>query len=68
MSSDTPKVVSKRWFGVKTLYQLQGKNVTPNRNCYEERITVWQAESFDQAIEKAVREAQAYAADGTGTY
>ena len=66
MTNDTQKT-SQKWFGVKTLYQCQGKNITPNMNCYEERITVWQADSFDEAIEKAVQEAQEYAKEA-GTY
>lgn len=63
----TETSLSKKWFGVKTLYSFQGKNLTPGLNCYEERITIWQANSFEDAIEKASKEAQKYA-EGTGIY
>lgn len=33
------------------------------RHLYEERITVWRTASFEQAIERAEREAQEYAQD-----
>ena len=33
------------------------------RHLYEERITVWRASSFEQAIERAEREARQYAQD-----
>jgi hypothetical protein len=33
------------------------------RHLYEERITVWRTSSFEQAIERAEREAEEYARD-----
>jgi hypothetical protein len=35
---------------------------------YEERITLWRADSFDQAIERAEEEAESYAEDVDATY
>lgn len=38
----------------------------PHYQCYEERITVWMAGSFEEAIAKAEREANRYASKGSG--
>ena len=37
-------------------------------SAYEERITLWQAGSFDEALGKAAAEAQEYAEFAGGTY
>lgn len=67
MSSYKQNESTAKWFGVKTLYRLEGKSVTPGMQCYEERVTIWRADSFEEAIEMASLEAQEYA-EGTGTY
>jgi hypothetical protein len=43
------------WFGVRCIFRW------PDQQTYEERLTLWQADSLDQAIEKAETEAQRYA-------
>ena len=45
------------WYGVRCVLKWR------NHPDYEERITVWRAESIDDAIELAEREAETYAAD-----
>jgi hypothetical protein len=45
------------WFAVR--------HVIKNKDSYEERITVWRADSFDDAIAHAQAEAAAYAWEGT---
>jgi hypothetical protein len=43
------------WFSVRCLFH------DPDVGLYEERITLWQANSFERAIEQAEREANEYA-------
>jgi hypothetical protein len=43
------------WFGVRCIFQ------SLQQTSYEERITVWKADSFDAAIRKAEFEAAEYA-------
>ena len=43
-----------RWFGVRCIFKRRGK---PH---YEERITLWHADSFETAIERAEAEAIEY--------
>ena len=45
------------WFAVR--------HVVRNEDAYEERITVWEAESADKAIARAEAEAADYAWEGT---
>jgi hypothetical protein len=45
-----------QWFGVRCVF-------TDGRGAFEERITVWPAESFDEAVSKAEAEALDYADD-----
>lgn len=58
------------WYAVRCIVQL-GRPAGAHANAYEERITLWQAESFDHAIERAESEAREYAStvpDSPGTY
>ena len=48
------------WYGVRCFFHWT------DYDCYEERVTVWKATSFDEAIEKAEREAARYASEGSG--
>ena len=50
-----PRGFASGWFGVRCLFQW------PQQGCYEERITIWQASSFEDAIRKAEFEATEYA-------
>jgi hypothetical protein len=43
------------WFGVRCIFRWSDPPT------YEERLTLWEADSLDQAIEKAEQEAVAYA-------
>jgi hypothetical protein len=51
------------WFGVRCLFQLGGHD--PAGTSYEERVTIWRAASFDQAIAEA--EAAAHVGDSADT-
>jgi hypothetical protein len=51
--------IQTRWYSVRCLFQ------SPQEDgfSYEERVTLWRADSFDQAIALAEAEASEYAAD-----
>jgi hypothetical protein len=49
------------WYGVRCLFQLGDPG--PDGTSYEERVTIWQAASFDQAIAEAEADAETYAGD-----
>jgi hypothetical protein len=48
-----------RWFGCRSL--LQWPDTPTEKESYEERITIWRAESLEQAIAMAEIESAAYA-------
>lgn len=50
------------WYGVRCVFHLE------DRGTYEERVTLWQVRSFDDAIARAEREARGYAATLDMTY
>jgi hypothetical protein len=52
-----PDPANHAWFAVRCVLHHR------DRNAYEERITLWQAVDFDQAIAKAEQEAHDYATD-----
>ncbi|GAA0454640.1 hypothetical protein Aca07nite_69090 [Actinoplanes capillaceus] len=52
------------WFSVRCLFRLG--NGTPAT--YEERVTLWRASTFAEAVTSAEAEAEAYAADVAGEY
>jgi hypothetical protein len=63
-ASDVPEALS--WFGVRCLFRHHG-------DVYEERVTLWRAHDFAEAIELAEAEAREYAAvlsspDGRNEY
>jgi hypothetical protein len=49
------------WFGVRCI-------VAHPESSYEERITLWQADSFDEAVAMAEADAEAYAEDSGATF
>jgi len=51
------------WYGARTVYKHSLKNNTPESSLYEERIVVLQAQSFNDAIVEAEKEANEYAND-----
>ncbi len=48
-------------YSVRCLFRWQPRPDQHAKYLYEERITLWRAESIDQAIELAEQEARAYA-------
>jgi hypothetical protein len=56
-----------RWYAVRSLFRAQATaesappDLADDENAYEERITLWQATSFDEAIDYAEAEAIEYA-------
>ncbi len=60
---------SDDWFAVRCIFACGWPPDLPQR--YEERVTLWQAATFDEAIEKAEAEALEYAGaidEAPGTY
>ena len=51
-------------YSVRCLFRWKMRPDQRVKHLYEERIILWSAESFDQAIELAEREAATYASDG----
>lgn len=65
MNSMDPVVSLSGWFAVRCVFRKGWPEPTPNDppgHNYEERITLWRADSADEAIAKAEAEAEAYAA------
>ena len=56
-----PAPENTSWYGVRCLFQHGPDDRGPTS--YEERVTIWQARSFDEAIELAEAEAAQHAAD-----
>jgi hypothetical protein len=57
------------WFGARTIYRVENSNtVTSNNKLYEERVVLITANSFDEAITKAEKEAEVYASNTDMTY
>ncbi len=56
---------SEPWYAVRCLFHFPWGDPP---GVYEERITLWKAGSFDEAIERAETEAAEYVADGDGSY
>jgi hypothetical protein len=54
------------WFAVRCVFRSLEAEVE-GASAYEERITLWRAESFEDAIDRAETEALAYAAETPGT-
>jgi len=50
-------------YSVRCLFRWQSRAEQVAKYLYEERITLWQAESLDEAVELAEQEAAAYAGD-----
>jgi hypothetical protein len=49
------------WFSVRCVFRLSD-------GLYEERVTIWEADDFDHAIQLAEEEATIYAANATATF
>lgn len=57
---------SEPWYSVRCVFAFEG--TTGGRTNFEERITLWRAESFDAAIAMAERDAVDYAENVGGRY
>src|SRR5580704_1024093 len=59
MGSSSVDVEDNKWFGVRLISGMldHGRPIST----YEERITLWRADSIEEAIELAEREADEYA-------
>ena len=57
---------TSQWYGVRCIFGFESPSGTGQT--YEERVTLWQATSEDQAIALAETEAATYAADGDASY
>jgi len=63
-----PKSPKKTWYGVRTLYRvtaegkpkLRGDHFDPEATLIEDRVVLFQATSFDDAVAQAIREARTY--------
>ena len=62
------KTMKEPWFSVRCVFKHPQRAGMSKRHLYEERITVWRADSFEQAIERAERDAQKYARDAECKY
>ena len=51
------------WYSVRCVFRWESP-----RDAYEERVTLWRASSFDQAIVMAEREAAEYGSGGAMRY
>lgn len=56
----------RSWYAVRCVFHVSGDDDSDQRT-FEERITIWAAESAGAAIARAEREAQEYAAAVIGT-
>ncbi|MFJ4776371.1 hypothetical protein [Streptomyces sp. NPDC088762] len=54
----------KSWYAVRCVFQWDAGESTP----YEERLTLWQATSMDEAIARAESEAHTYAGENGHHY
>lgn len=53
----TDEQTESNWYTVRCVFQLDARNGF----LYEERVTLWKAKSFDEAIAEAEKEASNYA-------
>lgn len=55
--------MNKAWYSVRCVFQHESRPDMTLKNLFEERITIWKASSFDEAVAMAERESQSYAKD-----
>jgi hypothetical protein len=56
------------WYSVRCIFRHPTREKTQGQKLYEERITVWKTDSFENAVELAEEEAVAYAEDCHSDY
>jgi hypothetical protein len=62
-------VLNTGWFGVRCIFEVNPQEADASElRTYEERLTLWQAEGFDAAIELAEADAREYAASIDAAY
>jgi hypothetical protein len=57
-------LVNEPWFSVRCVFAFEADHGTN----YEERVTLWHASSFEEAIERAEQEAREYAEELDARY
>lgn len=55
-------------FSIRCIFQCPKEQFNELKFLYEERITVWQANDLDEALDKGVAEAEKYAAENNLQY
>jgi hypothetical protein len=55
--------MNEPWYSVRCLFKHKKRADMSKKYLYEERITLWNSESMDKAIEYAEKEAEDYAKD-----
>ena len=60
--------MQNEWYSVRCVFKHKARGNMQKRNLYEERITLWKSDSFDNAIELAENEAEQYAVDADAEY
>lgn len=53
--------MKEQWYSVRCIFKHLPRHDATKRNLYEERITIWKAKSFEEAVELAEIEAKDYA-------
>lgn len=65
--TDQTYMTKRNWYGARTLYDSYPDKQSETK-IYEERIVVLQATSFDEAIQRAEKEAKTYANEAQMKY
>lgn len=55
------KTMKQQWYSVRCIFKHPSRHDMTKRGLYEERVTIWKANSFEEAIENAELEAKEYA-------
>ena len=63
-----PASTDEPWYAVRCLIRYPSEDAASEVGTYEERITLWRAASFEDAIERAEQEATRHAAALGATY
>ena len=69
MTSTLAKNMSaKKWFTVRCLFEHPTRRLESSTPLYEERVTIWWADDWDEAYDMAAEEAVIYADEANCTY
>ncbi len=61
-------MAKKSWYSVRCIFRQKRIENGKKFNLYEERITIWKAISFEEAVKLAENEAKEYASDPDWEY